>query len=91
MTAECILSLTSLKKIELSLRKNVCYRYIVCVCVCEERGKGGRGRVRRRRREEDTQRFSGWPMNEPLEVGGEETWPLGSCPTASLLGNRLLA
>ena len=63
--------------------------YSVCLCVWE-RGKGGRGRVRRRRREEDTQRFSGWPMNEPLEVGGEETWPLGSCPTASLLGNRLL-
>ena len=40
MTAECILSLTSLKKIELSLRKNVCYRYIVCVCVCERGGKG---------------------------------------------------
>ena len=39
MTAECILSLTSSKKIELSLRKNVCYRYTVCVCVCEREGK----------------------------------------------------
>ena len=93
MTAECFLNLTSLKKIESSLRKNVWYRWTVCVCLCVcERGREGRGRVRREReeRKQHTQRFSTWPMNEQLEVGGRETWTLGSCPTASLLRNRLL-
>ena len=60
------------------------------VCVCErERGQGSIRREREERKQH-TQRFSTWPMNEQLEVGGRETWTLGSCPIASLLGNRLL-
>ena len=64
----------------------------LCVCVCERERERGQGSIRREReeRKQHTQRFSTWPMNEQLEVGGRETWTLGSCPTASLLGNRLL-
>ena len=64
----------------------------VCVCVCvhvRERGQGG-GVEEREKRGRDTQRLRGWPMNEQLEVGERGTWTLGSCPAASLLGNRLL-